>query len=312
MSNALSDPGTSAATAATGAQVSGRTASLAGDAWRELRRKPTFIVALLILVFMGLLAIAPSLFAGHGPNEQCVLRKAKSAPSSWNPFAAGGHPFGYDGAGCDYWSQMVHGARAPILIGLVVTAAALLLAVVLGSLAGFYGGWLDVIISRVTDIVFGLPFVLGALVILTAFPDHNVWAVSLVLIVLGWTTMTRLMRAQVIAAKDQDYVQAARMLGAGDGRIIMRHILPNAMAPVFIYAMLNVALVISGEAVLDFLGVGLQYPDVSWGLQLADAQSDFLDHPYLMIYPATLLSLTVLSFLMIGDAVRDAFDPKLR
>jgi ABC-type dipeptide/oligopeptide/nickel transport system permease subunit len=124
--------------------------------------------------------------------------------------------------------------------------------------------------------------------------------------------MIRIMRGQVIAVRDADYVRAARLLGASDLRIMLRHILPNALAPVIVVATLNVGNVISGEATLDFLGVGLQYPQVSWGLQLNLAQSYFVEHPHLLIFPAAFLSATVLSFLLLGDAVRDALDPKLR
>jgi ABC-type dipeptide/oligopeptide/nickel transport system permease subunit len=199
-----------------------------------------------------------------------------------------------------------------MVIGFAVTALSLTIALTLGSLSGYYGGWLDTLLSRLTDIVFGLPLLLGALVILTAFPAHGVGAVVLALGLFWWTSMTRLMRGQVIAVRDADYVQAARMLGAGDVRIMTRHILPNAIAPVFVFAMLNVGVVIGSEATLDFLGVGLQYPSVSWGLQLREAQDVFVDHPYLLAFPAVFLTATVLSFLLLGDAVRDALDPRLR
>ncbi|WP_419997592.1 ABC transporter permease [Streptomyces boninensis] len=310
MSN-TTEAGTAQATATAGGTVSGG-GSLARDAWRELRRKPSFIGGVLILLLMCSMAAVPSLWTSRGANEKCNVRNAKTGPESLNPFSGGEHPFGFDVTGCDYWAQLVHGARAPIVIGITVTIAALVLSVLLGSLSGYYGGWLDVLISRITDIAFGLPFILGALVVLTAFPEHDIWAIVLVLSAMMWTTMTRLMRGQVIAAKDQDYVHAAKMLGAGDARVMFRHILPNAIAPVFIYATLNIALAISAASVLDFLGVGLDYPSLSWGVQLSDAQSEFLQHPYLMVYPAIFLSVTVLSFLMLGDAVRDAFDPKLR
>lgn len=286
--------------------------SLYGDAWRELRRRVTFWVSVVILVVMSAMAAFPALFTDRGSNDRCDLHLAKHRPVSWNPFAAGGHPFGFDTQGCDYWAQTVHGARAPIMIGLVVTVFSLVISVVFGSLAGYYGGWLDVIISRVTDVFFGLPLILGGLVILTAFPNHGSWAVSVVLILLGWMTMARVMRGQVLSVRDTDYVQAARMLGAGDIRIMARHILPNAIAPVFVLAMLNVGVVITIEATLDFLGVGLTYPSVSWGIELSVAQNYFADYPYLLIYPALFLALTVLSFLLIGDAVRDALDPRLR
>ncbi len=301
-----------AATAQTGSAVSGANASLWSDAWQALRRRVTFWIAVVILAFMGVMAAFPSLFASYGANDGCDVRHAKLRPASWNPFGGGSHPFGTDSHGCDYWSQIVHGTRAPIVVGFAVTGIALALAITLGSISGYYGRLLDVLLSRLTDIFFGLPLILGALVILTAFPSHGMLTESFVLGLLWWPTMTRLMRGQVLSVRDADYVQAARMLGARDLRIMVRHILPNAIAPVFVYAMLNVGVVIGYEATLDYLGVGLQYPTVSWGLQLSQAQEIFTDYPYLLIYPAVFLTATVLSFLLLGDAVRDALDPKLR
>lgn len=294
-----------AATATAGGDVVGRRASLWGDAWLELRSRPLFWVAAALLVFMVLLATFPSLFTGLGPNKGCVLADSKGG-------SADGHPFGFDTQGCDLFSQVVHGARPTILIGLAVTVGSLVISIIFGTLAGYYGGLLDSLIARVTDIFFGLPFVLGATVILVAFPDHGVGAMCLVLVLLGWTTMTRIMRSQVISVKSMDYVRAARALGAGDLRIMFRHILPNAIAPVFVVSMLNVGQVIAYEATLDYLGVGLQYPTVSWGLQLNVAQDYFTDYPHLLIFPAVFLSATVLSFIMLGDVLRDALDPRLR
>ncbi|WP_225878639.1 ABC transporter permease [Spongiactinospora rosea] len=281
-------------------------ASLWWDAWYELRRKVVFWLSAVILLIAVAMALLPGPFAAlGGPQRGCDLRMSKRPPQE-------GAIFGYDLQGCDYWSQIVHGARASILIGLAVTIFALLIAIVLGLLGGYFGGWADALISRITDIFFGIPFVLGATVILVAFPGHGVWAMTLVLVVLGWTTMTRLMRAQVIAVREMDFVAAARMLGAGHLRIMVKHILPNAIAPVFVLAMLNVGNVIAGEATLDYLGVGLQYPEVSWGLQLNAARSFFTEHPHLLIFPSLFLTTTVLGFLMLGDVARDALDPRLR
>lgn len=301
----MSETAEATATATAGGEVSGRRASLWGDAWLELRRRPLFWVAAVLLAFMVLLAAVPSLFTGVGPNKGCVLANSKGG-------SAGAHPFGFDAQGCDLFSQVVHGARPTILIGLAVTVGSLVISIIFGTLAGYYGGLLDSLIARITDIFFGLPFVLGATVILVAFPDHGVGAMCLVLVLLGWTTMTRIMRSQVISVKSMDYVRAARALGAGDLRIMFRHILPNAIAPVFVVSMLNVGQVIAYEATLDYLGVGLQYPTVSWGLQLNVAQDYFTDYPHLLIFPAVFLSATVLSFIMLGDVLRDALDPRLR
>ncbi|MFE1440212.1 ABC transporter permease [Streptomyces sp. NPDC058739] len=282
-------------------------ASLSRDAWLELRARPSVWAALITLLLMTAMALAPgvltSLLTEGG--DRCDLAHSKQGPSA-------GHPFGFDLQGCDYLAQVIRGTRPSLIAGLAVTAASLLIAVVLGLLCGFYGGWLDALVSRVTDVFFGLPFVLGATVILVAFPDHGLGAMILVLTALGWTTMTRIMRSQVIALADADYVRAARMLGARPARLMVRHILPNAITPVVVVAMLNVGAVISGEATLDFLGVGLQYPEVSWGLQLNAAQAFVLDHPHLLVFPALFLSATVLSFILLGDAARDAFDPRLK
>ncbi len=309
----MSDPTDVAATAQTGAVVDGASASLWSDAWRELCRRVTFWVAVVILAFMGLLAALP--VAVHQPAARTAAAtygRPSCARTRGTRSRAAAIPFGTDTHGCDYWAQIVHGTRAPIVVGFLVTGIAIALAIVLGSLSGYYGRLLDAFLSRVTDIFFGLPLLLGAMVILTAFPSHGVFAESFVLGLLWWPTMTRLMRGQVLSVRDADYVQAARMLGARDLRIMVRHILPNAVAPVFVYAMLNVGVVIGYEATLDYLGVGLQYPTVSWGLQLSQAQEIFTDYPYLLIYPAVFLTATVLSFLLLGDAVRDALDPKLR
>ncbi|MFE5512320.1 ABC transporter permease [Streptomyces sp. NPDC056529] len=282
-------------------------ASLSKDAWLELRQRPTVWAALITLLLMTAMALAPGVFTSllTEAGDRCDLANSKLGPSA-------GHPFGFDLQGCDYLAQVIRGTRPSLLAGLAVTAASLLIAVVLGLLCGFYGGWLDALVSRITDIFFGLPFVLGATVILVAFPDHGLGAMILVLTVLGWTTMTRIMRSQVIVLADADYVKAARMLGARPARLMLRHILPNAITPVVVVAMLNVGAVISGEATLDFLGVGLQYPQVSWGLQLNAAQAFVLDHPHLLLFPALFLSATVLSFILLGDALRDAFDPRLK
>ena len=294
-----------AAVGQAGGLVEGRSASLWSDAWHELRRRWVFWLSAAVLTLVALMAAFPSLFTDKGKNEGCDANYAKLGPGA-------GHRFGTDVSGCDYYAHVVHGARPTMVIGLSVTVFTMLIAVVFGMIAGYYGGALDTVIARITDVFFGLPFVLGATVILVAFPDHGINAMTLVLVLLGWTIMLRIMRAQVIAARDADYVQAARLLGASDLRIMTRHILPNAIAPVIVVATLNIGNVISSEATLDFLGVGLQYPQVSWGLQLNSAQTYFVDHPHLLIFPAVFLTTTVLSCLMLGDAVRDALDPKLR
>jgi peptide/nickel transport system permease protein/oligopeptide transport system permease protein len=182
----------------------------------------------------------------------------------------------------------------------------------LGLLAGFYGGWVDTLISRIIDIFLSLPFLLGSLVFLTVFKKQDIFHISMVLVILGWTTIARVMRGNVIASKNLDYVAAARSLGAGNVRLMFRHILPNAVAPVVVLATIALGSFVSAEATLTFLGVGLQPPEESWGIMISDHQVYFLEKPWLLLYPTSLLIGTVLSFILMGDALRDALDPKMR
>ena len=182
-----------------------------------------------------------------------------------------------------------------------------------GTAAGWFGGFTDTVISRITDIFFGLPFILGALVFLAIFPDRNIWTISLVLIIFGWTSLTRVMRGSVIATKQRDYVDAARALGAGDFFIIRKHILANSIAPVIVLATIGLGAYISAEATLTFLGVGYQRPTVSWGLLVNEGQTLALaGFWHLLVYPCAFIVITVLAFILLGDVLRDALDPRSR
>ena len=293
-----------AAQAAAGGELSGRRASLWADAWRELKHNPLFIISALLMAVFVVMAAFPRLFTSRNPRS-CDLSRTLERPSAE-------HWFGFDILGCDYYTRVIYGARVSLTIGVVVTAFAVFIALVLGSLAGYYGGIVDTLIARTTDIIFGLPFVLGAIVILSVVSDRNLFWVSFVLIILGWTTMTRLMRSSVLGVRDMDYVKAAKALGATDFRLLTRHVLPNAIAPMIVYATIYVGLIVTAEATLSFLGVGLQLPAISWGLMISDAQTRVLISPHLLFFPGLFLSLTVLSFILMGDALRDALDPKLR
>jgi oligopeptide transport system permease protein len=282
----------------------GRRASLWADAVRELRHDAIFLVSAAIVAVFVLMAIFPTLFTDADPRA-CSLSRSLQRPSA-------DHWFGYDLLGCDYYARVVHGARVSITIGILVTLACAAIALLLGSVAGYYGGIVDTLVSRLTDIIFGLPFILGAIVLLTVFANRGVFQVWLVLVALGWTTMTRLMRSAVLAVRDADYVKAARTVGASDLRIITTHIVPNAIAPLLVYATIYVGIVIAAEATLSFLGVGLELPAISWGLMISDAQYRVAEAPHLLLFPGLFLSLTVLAFILMGDALRDALDPKLR
>ncbi|MER5635839.1 ABC transporter permease [Kitasatospora sp. NPDC002227] len=278
--------------------------SLWQDAWRDLRRNPIFIISGLLIIFLVVMAIWPGLFTSVDPLK-CDLSKSQQGAES-------GHPFGFDNQGCDVYSRTVHGARASITVGVCATAGAALTGTVLGGLAGFFGGWTDSVISRVADVFFGIPILLGGLVFLSVVPSKSIWIVVAFIVVLGWPQLARIGRGAVITAKQQDYVTAARALGAGNARLMLRHILPNAVAPIIVVATIALGTYIALEATLSFLGVGLKPPTVSWGIDISSAAETFRNAPHTLLYPAGALSLTVLAFIMLGDAVRDALDPKLR
>jgi ABC-type dipeptide/oligopeptide/nickel transport system permease subunit len=253
-----------------------------------------------------LMAIFPGVFARGADPRDCSLSNSKLKPSAE-------HWFGFDQQGCDYLANVVYGARSSLIIGVLAVLVVLVLGVVVGAIAGFFGGFTDSVLSRITDIFYALPLVLGALVILrTGTLGRGVVAVAIALAAFGWMTAMRLVRSQVIAVKSSDYVAAARAMGASNGRILVRHILPNAVAPVLVYATITVGVLIAAEATLTFLGVGLQRPAISWGLQIDAGQSLLRTAPHLVLFPSIVLTLTVMAFIMLGDALRDALDPRQR
>jgi oligopeptide transport system permease protein len=293
------------ATAVTpGAPEQEKARSLWSDAWHDLRRKPMFWISGLLILFLIVIAIWPGLIASGNPLD-CDLAKSQAGPSA-------GHPFGFDTQGCDVFTRTVYGARASVSVGIFSTLGVAVLGSVLGGLAGFFGGWWDAILSRISDIFFGIPILLGGVVFLSVVKGGTVTTVTLFMVLLGWPQIARIARGAVITAKQQDYVQAARALGAGNTRMLLRHIAPNALAPIIVVATIALGTYISLEATLSFLGVGLKPPAVSWGIDISQASEQIRNAPHMLLWPAGALSITVLAFIMLGDAVRDALDPKLR
>jgi oligopeptide transport system permease protein len=284
-----------------------RTASLWSDAWYDLRRNPLFVMSGLLIAVLVLMAAWPSLFSSIDATDarNCDLGQARGQ-------LGGPHWFGQDNQGCDVYARTIYGARNSIVIGMMTTMGTALFGGFFGLISGYFGGWFDGLLSRITDVFFAIPLILGGLLILSTFRTGNIWTVTFALGVISWPMVFRVMRGAVLTTKSLDYVVAARALGAGPPRIMLRHILPNAVAPVIVVATVNLGVFIAAEAALSYLGIGIQSPAISWGLMIADAQPRFLEAWWPLVFPAGFLALTVLSFIMLGDAVRDALDPKLR
>lgn len=278
--------------------------SLWRDAWRAMRRRPLFWVAAAIILLVCALALFPGLFTSQGPRD-CHLQDSLDGPSP-------GHWFGFDKQGCDIYARTVYGARASVTVGVLTTLAVVVLGTVVGAVAGYYGGWFDTVLSRMTDIFFAIPLVLAAIVIMSLTTTRTSLTVVMVLAAFGWTAIARITRGSVMSVKQSEFVVAARALGMGRGRILVRHVLPNSAAPIIVYATVALGTFIVAEATLSFLGIGLPPSTVSWGGDIAKAQQSIRVAPEILLYPAGALALTVLGFIMMGDVVRDALDPKAR
>jgi len=287
--------------------------SLGKDAWDEMRHRPLFWVAGTLVVLFLLMAAFPQLFTSKDP-AACNLDFSRMPPRA-------GAIFGNDFQGCDIFARTIYGARASILIGILSAIFAALLGGVLGTLAGYLGGWVDSVLARFADIFFAIPMLLGAMVVMAFLPlppsaglMRAVIQIVLVLGIFNWPNTFRLMRASVMQVKPQEYVLAARALGAGPMRLATSHIVPNAMTPLIVVSTIDLGGYIVTEAALDFLGIGLPSNVVSWGRDIANASGIgyIRNAPFMLLFPAAALCLAVLAFILLGDIVRDALDPKAR
>jgi oligopeptide transport system permease protein len=279
--------------------------SLWKDAWIQMRRRTLFWVALALMVLVIVIAIFPHWFSNVDPRF-CDLSRSLGDPQP-------GHWFGFDRQGCDVYSRVIYGARASVSVGVLTTIGVTVLGVIVGSIAGYTGGWIDSLLSRITDIFFAIPLLLAAILIVSVFSQNRtVFLISGVLAVFGWPQIARITRGAVLSVKNNEFVIAARALGISRGRLLLKHVIPNAIAPVIATATVALGTFIVVEATLSFLGVGLPPSVVSWGGDISRAQEVIRTAPQLMLYPDAALGLTVLSFIMMGDVVRDALDPKAR
>lgn len=266
---------------------------------RFIRHKLALTGATVLLIESVASALAPWI-APYKPNA-LDFNAMQAAPS----FA---HLMGTNGVGMDEFTRILYGGRISLLIGIFSMLVAIFIGGLLGSVAGYYGGWIDNIIMRMTDIALSIPL-LFLLLILSVILGHSPWIIIGIIGVTNWMYPTRIVRSQFISLKHREFVEASRAMGSSDFRIIFKEILPNAVAPLIVNATLMVGQAIILESVMSFLGLGIQVPYVTWGNMLAGAQSYIYSAPWLAFFPGIMIFITVLAFNLVGDGLRDALDP---
>lgn len=275
------------------------------DAWRDLRKRPLFYVSGAVILLVIVVGLFPGLFTQIDPRS-CALSLSNQPPTD-------GHILGTTRQGCDVYARIIFGTSTSLSVGLLATVIATSIGVLFGAFGGFYGRWVDAVLSRIGDIFFAIPYFLAAVVIMSVFSSNRtVFIISLAIGSFAWPGTARILRGQVLSVKNADYVTSARALGVSQFRTLLRHVLPNSIAPVIVITTIGLAGAIVAEATLSFLGVGLPNTIMSWGNDISAAQVDLRNNPMTLIYPSIALTSTVLAFIIMGEVLRDALDPKAR
>jgi peptide/nickel transport system permease protein len=268
-----------------------------------LRRNWLTLFGGLVVLCLFFIAVAAPYLPIHDP--YAIDADAVLEPPGPN------HPFGTDELGRDVLSRVLYGARISLWVGFVSVGIAILIGTLLGSVAGYYSGWVDALAMRFVDVMLCFPTFFLILAVI-AFLEPNIWTIMAIIGLTGWMGVCRLVRAEFLALKERDFVQSARALGVGNARIILRHILPNSLTPVMIAAILGIAGAILTESALSFLGIGVQPPTPSWGNILTSGKDNIQIAWWLSLFPGLAILITVLSYNLLGEGLRDALDPRLR
>jgi oligopeptide transport system permease protein len=277
--------------------------SLARDAWRRLKRNRAAMAGLVILAVVALLAILAPLLSRYA--FDAVDFDAISVP----PDAA--HWFGTDDLGRDLFARTLYGGRISLLVGLVATVVSLLLGVSYGAISGYVGGAVDSLMMRLVEILYSVPFIFLVILLMVLF-ERSILLIFVAIGAVEWLDMARIVRGQAMALKRREFVEAARSMGVEGWTMIRRHIIPNTLGPVVVYATLTVPRVILIESFLSFLGLGVQEPMTSWGVLISDGARLMETQPWMLIFPASFLAATLFAFNFLGDGLRDALDPRDR
>jgi peptide/nickel transport system permease protein len=273
------------------------------EAWRSFRKNKLAVVGALIVLFFVMLAVFAPLIAPTGINEQQLANRLK-APSA-------DHWFGTDDFGRDILSRVIYGARISLWVGFLAVLGSLAAGCLLGIIAGYYGRWVDTIISRFFDIMLAFPSILLAIAIVAVL-GPSLRNALIAIAIINIPNFGRLIRSRVLSVKQEEYIMAAKAVGMSDARILFLHVLPNSMGPIIVQGTLAVATAIIEAAALGFLGLGAEAPNPEWGKMLSDAKAYLIQAPWTMIFPGLAIMLTVLGFNLMGDGLRDALDPRMK
>jgi oligopeptide transport system permease protein len=273
------------------------------EVWRRLRSNRAAMTGLIFMILVTVMAIIGPMISAHDYWTNS-LEHTNEPPS-------GEYWFGTDDLGRDMFSRVWMGARISLIVGLAAAALDLILGVIYGGIMGYVGGRTDEVMNKASEILYAIPYLLVVILLLVVM-EPSMWTIILALAVTGWINMSWIVRGQILQLKNQEYVLAARSMGAGGGRILFRHLIPNTLGPIIVTITLTVPSAIFAEAFLSFLGLGVQSPAASLGTMINDALDSWTLYPWQMMFPAVLISLTMLAFNVFGDGLRDAFDPKTR
>ena len=279
-------------------------------AWRRFRKNKGALFGGALVLFVTLTALLGPFLAPHDPNEQFRETLIGDDGTLAGIGQVASHLLGADGIGRDHLSRLLHGGSISMLVAYFATALAIAIGTFAGITAGYFGGFVDTLWMRGVALLLSLPFLLVAIALVRVIDDPDLWVLVLMMALLSWTTLARVTRAKTMQVRELEYIQAARALGMSHARILFRHVLPNVLGPIIVLGTTLVARMILFESALSFLGLGVQPPQASWGSMLQEGQALLDATPRLMLLPAALITMTVFGFNLLGEGLRDAFDPK--
>ncbi|WP_227765536.1 ABC transporter permease [Zhaonella formicivorans] len=274
------------------------------DVWRRLKANKVAMGSLCLIGFLVIMALVGPYLNGFSYSDQALeLKNLPPNSQYW---------FGSDSLGRDLFTRVWFGARMSLAVGFTIAFVVLIIGVIYGGISGLAGGWVDEIMMRIVEILSGIPFVLYVILIMVILNDNNFFTILFALSIIYWIPMARLVRGQILWLKEQEYVLAARTLGASPLRILLKHLIPNTMGPILVYMTMAIPEAIFTEAWLSFLGLGVSAPFASWGTLASDGVKGLRSYPWQLLFPAVFISLTILAFNLFGDGLRDALDPRTR